>query len=364
MLKISRKVYRFTAKTILVIAILALVMVGVFVGLQVSGKSRLYKGREENISQFTANIAGNTAGEEGVQESSGREIDWEEGDVRYKGIHYRYNDEILTFLFMGIDRMEEVKEAKNDRDGGQADALFLVIMDPRDKEISVIGINRNTMVDIEVYGEGGGYQGTGRHQIALQHGFGDGAELSCERTVNVVSNLFYGLNIDGYCAVNMGAIALLNDTIGGVELTAIEDVPKSSIKEGQKILLKGQDAYAYLHNREMKTAYGADKRLKRQTQYIQAYAKKAVSMTKEDFSLPVKLFNTLKKYMVTDISMDEVSYLVTRASDYSFREDAMYTLKGETAMDADGRFAEFTADEEALYELILQVFYYPVEDKE
>ena len=62
--------------------------------------------------------------------------------------------------------------------GGQADAVFLAVLDPDEKKISVIGINRDTMTDISVYDENGLYIGTQTAQIALQHGYGDGMETA------------------------------------------------------------------------------------------------------------------------------------------------------------------------------------------
>ena len=81
--------------------------------------------------------------------------DWQEGDIRYNGIHYRYNADVLTFLFMGIDEMGEVKPAEDSMSGGQADAVFLLVLDPHEKEISVIGIPRDTMAEVEVYSREG-----------------------------------------------------------------------------------------------------------------------------------------------------------------------------------------------------------------
>ena len=63
--------------------------------------------------------------------------------------------------------------------------------------------------------------------------------------------------------------------------------------------------------------------------------------------------------MVTDITLDEVNYLATTALSYSFSGDQVYSLEGETVV-GDGGFEEFYPDEQALYELILNIFYEPV----
>lgn len=55
------------------------------------------------------------------EEAAGRK----EGRVKYNGQIYAYNEDILTFLIMGIDKTKDVKEVAEGTNGGQADALFL-----------------------------------------------------------------------------------------------------------------------------------------------------------------------------------------------------------------------------------------------
>lgn len=69
------------------------------------------------------------------EESAG----WKEGWVKYNGQIYAYNEDILTFLVMGIDKNRDVKEVEEGTNGGQADALFLVVLNPHDNSLSVIG---------------------------------------------------------------------------------------------------------------------------------------------------------------------------------------------------------------------------------
>ncbi len=119
------------------------------------------------------------------------------GSIRYQGKVYTYKKDILTFLFMGIDKTGEVKASSNLFKGGQADALFLAALDPQEKKISIIGINRDTMTPMDVFDKNGLYAGRQTAQIALSHAYGEGMEESCENTVKAVSELFYGLPIHG-----------------------------------------------------------------------------------------------------------------------------------------------------------------------
>lgn len=286
---------------------------------------------------------------------------WKEGWVKYNGQIYAYNEDILTFLVMGIDKNRDVKEVAEGTNGGQADALFLVVLNPHDDSLSVIGINRNAMTEISVYDDNGAFVNTIKAQIAVQHGFGNGVEESCEYQVNAVQHLFYEMPVHGYAAINMSAIGPLTDMVGGVDVVALEDVKSGNntvIKEGEEVHLEGDLAFAYIHNRDTKQFGSADKRLERQKQFITTYLQKVKQKTKEDIGFPISVYQAIAPQTVTNLTVDEMTYLVSIAKDYSFDENYLYTLKGETKQ--GDVFEEFYVDETDLFELILKVFYEPV----
>lgn len=345
---------RVLLNVLLGVVVLVFVAAIAFLLLQISGKSSLYsKANNGEMILTLAEMAVDLGGS--LQEEDGE--DWQEGDFRFEGVHYRYNEDILTFLFLGIDKMSEVEAAEDGLDGGQSDAIFLLVLDSHSKEITVIGIPRDTMTEIETYDSEGIYWGPATAQLAIQHGYGDGAELSCSRSVEAVSKLFYGLPIHGYCAINMGAIPLINDAVGGIDLKAVEtlDFGELRVKEGEELHLEGMEAYYYLHNRDITSAQSAGRRLERQKQYLTEYAAAAMREVKKNITFPVSLYGTLSKYMVTDITVDEVGYLATQVLGYHFDSSNMHVLQGQTVMGE--RYEEFYVDEDALYRLILDVFY-------
>lgn len=357
-MKIKRKVLVWCMRALIAIIILLVTGVIGFTVMQLHGKNSLYK----KASQDAPSLEQGKQVELVTQENAGNDATWQEGDIRYNGEIYRYNEDMLTFLFMGIDNMEEVSITENHTLGGQSDALFLLCINPHNRQIQVIGINRDTMTEIAVYSEGGNFIGTTNAQITLQHAYGDGEKLSCERTRECVENLFYGIPIHGYCSINMGAIPLLNDAVGGVEVVALENLKtkKNTFTEGERVLLMGESAYDYLHYRDTNSFNSAGRRLERQKQYLTAYARQAASAMKTDITLPVTLYNTLSKYMVTDVSVDEVMYLASEFAGYELSKDNIYSLEGETVMGE--KFEEFYVDEDALYDLIISVFYEKVEN--
>lgn len=286
---------------------------------------------------------------------------WKEGWVKYQDTVYEYNEEILTFLVMGIDKDSDAVAVSEGTDGGQADAIFLVVMNPQDKTIKVIAVNRNTMTDIDIYNEEGAYVTTTKAQIAVQHGFGDGMEESCGYQQKAVANLFYNLPIHGYAAVNMSAIATINDSVGGVKVNVLEDmtaIDADFVKDNQVHLI-GEEAFWYVKYRDTTEFASADMRLERQKQYLNTFMNAARRAVKKDISVVLDLYEAISPQMVTDISLDEAVYLASIVSGYQFDENSFYTLQGETLMGE--QFEEFYPDEKALYELILDIFYKEIE---
>lgn len=292
----------------------------------------------------------------------GTEQRWEADWVRYNGCVYDYNEDITTFLIMGIDKDDEIVSKVTDgQNGGQADALFLLVLNPHDETIKIIGINRNSMADIDVYDEYGRYQTTEVGQIAIQHAYGDGLEQSCEYQVKAVSNMFYQLPIHGYAAINMSAIPIINDQVGGVDVTVLEDLTKwdKSLKKGAEVHLEGDTAYYYVKARDISIYASNDGRLERQKQYLNGFLESARETAENNSNAAIELFSAIGSMMTTNISADEISYLAPSITTYRFDASDLILLDGETKK--SGKFEEFYVDQDDLYETILEVFYEKVD---
>lgn len=327
---------------------------GGFMTVRVIGKHRLYN---EPVNAQPA-----------LQSAVGEEIltkeeteKWQEGWVKYQNAIYAYNEEILTFLIMGIDKQNDVEEVAEGTDGGQADALFLVALNPKDESIKVIGINRNTMTDVDIYDGNGEYTSTVKAQLAIQHGFGNGMEESCEYQKKAVENLFYQLPIHGYAAVNMSAVATINDAVGGVDVIVSKDMAgfNEYFAEGETIHLMGENAFWYVKYRNTDVFGSADMRLDRQKQYLNGFINAAKQAVHENTAVVIDLYQAVKPQMVTDISVDEAAYLAPILADYAYDEDDFYTLQGKTVMGE--QYEEFYPDEDAMFAMILDVFYEKVQ---
>ena len=283
---------------------------------------------------------------------------WQEGVISYKGKYYKYNNRIDTYLLMGIDKSGPAEATENYMDGGQCDAIFLLVLDKEAERFSAISINRNTMTEIDQYGEDGTPLGEHVAQLCLQHAYGDGKRLSCRRTVDAVSKMFDNLPIAGYLSLYMDGVPILNDAVGGVEVECLQDLsyPDAGVElhEGETVTLKGQEAYYYVRGRDTDTFDSSTQRLRREEQYVAQFMK-AVKALPDKKSRLNNIYSEASDYMITDISFAD---LLTDFSDYDLTEDHIYSVPGETVMGE--KFEEFYIDEEGLYDLIIQVFYQEV----
>lgn len=341
----------------MMVVILALVIVA---GVKTKAENAGFHIADDTENSYEQQVAGQTD----TTHDSGQEK-WQEGVVAYQGKEYLYNTDIKTYLMMGVDIDGPVQRSSDYTQGGQSDALFLLVVNNKTEQLQVISINRNTMADIELCDEEGIDMGPLKTQICLQHAFGDGKRLSCSKTVDAVSGLFQNIPISGYLAMNMGGIPQMNDAVGGVEVTVQQDIsfPKAGVnlKKGQKVTLNGMQAYYYLHGRDTEEYDSATKRLQREEQYIVAYMDKLKKVSTENPDQVTEIYNSVSDYLVTSV---DFTSMIEQLMNYGFSEDQMYTVPGKTVegKPIDGkRYEEYHVDEDAMEELIMKVFYTPVQ---
>lgn len=304
-------------------------------GLIVFGFSGKYNLRKQAVSYAAKRNASElTVSAEAVEMDAG--TDWQEGWLRYEGRSYRYNEDILTFLFMGIDTEAGGETSEGYAAGGQTDTLFVLVLDPHEEAIKLIPINRNTITAVEIYNEQGVHEDTITAQICVQYGFGDGGKRSCEYQVKAVSNLFYGIPINGYFAVNMDVVSEVAELVNGIDI---------------KLLDSGAEL-------------SADGGLAGQSQFLTEFIGKAREMAGKDITAPVRIYHQISDRIITDITADEVTYLAMLTGGYRFDAEEVILIPGVSVRgeeNDDNDYDEFYADEDALYELLLDVFYEPID---
>ena len=216
-------------RNVAAVLVIILAIVALFQGFRMRGKEALFR----NVAVETENLP-----EEKQSGDDRAKIACEQGkEVTYQGEKYVYNEDLVSILFLGVDK-EAFEEGGMVGDGkaGQADALFLLVLDTKTGKNRLIAISRDTMTDVNVYSDLGNFIGTEKLQLCLAYTYGDGKEKSCENTVRAVSRLFYAMPVAAYAALALDAIAVLTDAVGGVEVTVTKDltIQDPSLKEGER----------------------------------------------------------------------------------------------------------------------------------
>lgn len=309
--------------------------------------------RWENTQDAPVSSSGEASSVEADAPVDGREITY------YNGTAYAKRENLETVLLLGVDKFEgETPEGYLNNQ--QADFLLLLVMDKENETCTPIQLNRDTMTQIQILGVTGEPAGTFTGQLALAHTYGSGEEDSCENTVLAVENLLYGVGIDHYVSLTMDGVALLNDLVGGVTVEVLDDFSgiDDSLVQGETVTLKGQQALTYVRSRGGLEDSSNLHRMERQRQYLSALQQqlKAAIQQEDGFTLDALL--QLNEYMVSDCTVNQLSDLGDSLAAYQVSD--ILTTPGDAQ--AGEEFMEFTVDEAALQQLVMDVFYEPVEE--
>lgn len=272
--------------------------------------------------------------------------------VTWQGETYRYNDHLSNFLFLGIDTRETVETETGNADAGQADALYLISWDRVENQVNLISIPRDTMTPIEVFDKSGNSLGLTENHISLSYGYGDGRYGSLELTENAVSDLFYGVPIQGACAMSLDGISELVRSLGDVQVV----VPNDSLEErypefkaGETVTITPDNAEIFLRNRDISISQTAIARMERQQVFLNAVEE----LVTVDPSKLTKAYEDLTPYLVSSISND---WLVKLTDAISKTEQVnRWTVPGK-GVEGDW-FDEYHVDNDALYQNVLETFY-------
>ena len=277
--------------------------------------------------------------------------DSEAGVVKYNGKSYRYNSDMVCILLMGIDG-DKPSGSSGFGNANQSDVNMLAALDLKNNKITLISISRDSMCVMDVLDENGERSGTTTAQLALAHSFGDGGAVSCELVQTAVSRLFYDLPVSAYASIYMDGVVKLINQLGGVTITVNE--PVLGYAQGQQVTLYGQSAEQFLRYREH-TVDGNNERMQRQRQVMLALMYAALDKVREDPTSIVALYNSVSSYVTTDIGISEMTYLATQAGGMQF-DGEIRNVAGESVL-GEYDHAEYNVDKNALYELVLDVFY-------
>lgn len=280
----------------------------------------------------------------------------EQNDITYNGVTYTRRPQLETYLLMGIDVEGPAKGNKSYSGGGQADMQLLLVLDNANQTWQVLQINRDSMVEVQVLGVAGQVIQTQVAQIATAHAYGDGTEPSCRNAVTAVSNMLGGQPIDGYMALNMDAVAILNDMVGGVPVAITSDFTAvdPSLVEGETITLQGDQALTFVRSRKDVDDQTNVARMARQRQYLTALQEK---LSEQDEEFTIRAYDAIADYMVTDMGSATTADVGKKMQTYV--ELPLLTIEGTSRTDDTGSNA-YDLNPDSLQQTILTLFYQPV----
>ena len=309
--------------------------------------------RWENTQDAPVSSSGEASSVEADAPVDDREITY------YNGTAYAKREDLETVLLLGVDKFEgETPEGYINNQ--QADFLLLLVVDKENETSTPIQLNRDTMTQIQILGVTGEPAGTFTGQLALAHTYGSGEEDSCENTVLAVENLLYGMGIDHYVSLTMDGVALLNDLVGGVTVEVLDDFSgiDDSLVQGETVTLQGQQALTYVRSRGGMEDSSNLHRMERQRQYLAALQQQLKAAVQQEDGFTLDALLQLNEYMVSDCTVNQLSDLGDSLATYQVSD--ILTTPGDAQEGEE--FMEFTVDEDALQQLVMDVFYEPVEE--
>lgn len=263
-----------------------------------------------------------------------------------------------TVLVMGVDAQEGLAQQDSYNNDDQTDFLMLFLQDVDTGRSAAIHLNRDTMTDITTLGVTGQPTGTRRAQLALAYNYGSGDHVSSNNVVDAVEHLLYGMQVDHYITLSMDAVPIMNDWAGGVAVEVLDDFSgiDDSLVMGEMIRLKGNQALTYVRTRKGLDDSSNLHRMERQRQYASEWVASARRQLDNAESV-ADLVLQLDGHYRSDCTIDQLrSFAQNLSANPSVHA---YELEGE-AVKGDVHM-EFYVDETALQQLVLELFYVPVE---
>lgn len=274
--------------------------------------------------------------------------------LSYNGVEYVLKDNIETFLIMGLDKFEGDVVGEDEL---RADFLMLLVFDNAEKKYSAVHINRDTMTSVNRLDVSGNKINSVTEQIALAHTRGYSEKVNCRNTSDAVSELLLGVKINHYLSMKMDAVPKLNDLVGGVEVTVLDDFTgvDDTLVKGETVTLMGEHALNYV-----RTRYGLEDstnstRMIRQKQYINALREKTMSLIASDEEFIVTATVEMSESIVSDRSVTQLQELCRKMSEYEYTD--ILTIEGHSIVGE--KYMEFYPDIDSLKKIVVDLFYKP-----
>ena len=280
--------------------------------------------------------------------------------LHFDGKDYQLKENMEVILIMGIDDREDIGDSQFAIHNSQADVLYVYAVDHKNKTYQAIQLNRETMTGIQTYNADGTKDAIAEAQICLAHSFGKTEQGRCLNTVDAVSGLLFNIPVDHYISLNMAAISILNEQVGGVTVTVPAGLESAdpAFKEGAKVKLQGKQAELFVRSRMSLENDTNEFRMERQQMFMNAWMEQANHKMDTDSGFALGLVLSLSDYMTSDMSANALSDLANQLKEYK----NLGTVKtvGETLLENEAKisaFREYYVDMDDLERKVIDLFY-------
>jgi LCP family protein required for cell wall assembly len=273
---------------------------------------------------------------------------------------WKFAHPVQTYLFIGTDKSGNEDAEGEEYHGSMADALMLVVVDEEEKAYGILQLNRDTITEVPMLLQDGSANASAQMQLCTAHWYGKDKAASCDNTVETVSKMLGGLPIDGYYALKMDAMPLLNHEVGGVTVTLEDDMTKldPAMKKGTTLTLTDRQAELLMQSRYTMEDDRNTQRMRRQQIFLKAFMKKIKKQNAGNVNATVKLYDRLRPYATTDIKMNDLTALLKDMQGYT--DKGIITIDGTSKIGEklhDGKkHWEFYMDEDSLETSMKQLY--------
>ena len=233
-------------------------------------------------------------------------------------------------VLIGIDK-DEYRSGSNEYGSAESayrtDSILLARVDPTEKQVTLVSIHRDTLVDFGTYGK---QKINSAYSIGAQRKEAGEQNVSgASYTVETISK-FAGVPISHYAEIDLDQFISVVDTIGGIEVNVPVDVydPQytgADIKAGQQTL-NGDQALKLCRARHAYDQYGAGDyfRTANQRMVLGAILKK--SLSGNPFMLLATL-NAGSASVNTDLTGFDLLFLGARFAGFDMAENLYSALE-------------------------------------
>ena len=286
--------------------------------------------------------------------------------VTIDGKTYQKKQNVVTVLMLGID--SDGSAAKNAQ-GERSDMMMLCTVDMDANTIELTSRPRDTRTTVHDVDTKTGKIKDKTWVTKLNHAYNRGGgqdKYGAENAMRATEDLIecdgqLSIPVSYFVSIDLEHLSDLADALGGVEVTLDQDYPDIGSK-GDTITLEGNNVRLYLQNRKQMDD-GEMSRQKHEQDFMMAIAKKIKKLGAVESAS--RLFTQLQDVVKMDLNLDQIVGMagvldkvsLDEIKRNSFTEN--YKMMNDELMGQDLDF--FVMDEDELMDMMLEMYYTPVD---